>query len=58
MKEKRAPSPFRLWVHNLWVENVEEHGVFKEKPMSQQEYWDAYKHWIRKLYRDQNKQES
>lgn len=46
-------TPFRLWLHNIWVENCAEHDGFGELPYSMSEYWRRYKHWLRREYRYQ-----
>jgi hypothetical protein len=43
-------SPFRMWVHNLWIENAEERLVYKENPVTIQQYWNTYKWWIKREY--------
>lgn len=48
-------TPFRLWVHNLWIENCEEHNIFGEKRLSSQEYFTRYKYWLKREYRHRQK---
>lgn len=45
--------PFRNWVHNLWVQNCEEHLTHQEKPYKLKEYWNNYKWWLKKKYKEQ-----
>lgn len=49
-------TPFRLWLHNIWIENCAEHDGFGELPYTMQEYWYRYKHWLRREYRYQQRQ--
>ena len=51
-------SPFRMWVQNLWIENCEERLVYKQDPVTQQQYWDTYKWWIKREYRHRNPQKA
>lgn len=44
-------SPFRMWVQNLWIDNCEERLVYKQNPVTQQQYWNTYKWWIKREYR-------
>jgi hypothetical protein len=44
-------SPFRMWVQNLWIENCEERLVYKQDPVTIQQYWNTYKWWIKREYR-------
>ena len=47
-------SPFRMWVQNLWIDNCEERLVYKQDPITQQQYWNTYKWWIKREYRHKN----
>ena len=46
-------KPFRMWVHQLWIENIEEHLTYGEKPYNIKEYWDTYKYWLKREYKHQ-----
>ena len=48
-------SRFRLWVNQLWVENREERLIYGEEPATIKQYWHAYKWWIRREYRHQER---
>ena len=48
-------SEFRMWVHQLWVDNVEEHLTYGEKPYNIKEYWDTYKWWLKREYKYQRR---
>lgn len=51
-------SHFRNWVHNLWLENCEEHDNDHIPKYSQTEYFNRYKYWIKREYRHQLKVEN
>ena len=46
-------TPFRNWIHNLWIDNCEEHNVFGEKKYTKAEYFQKYKWWLRREYKFQ-----
>ncbi len=48
-------TPFRSWVHNLWLDNSEEHTQFNERPYLEQEYFNKYKYWLKREFRHQQK---
>lgn len=49
---------FRNWVHNLWLDNCEERSIyFSGERLSHQEYFQKFKWWLRKEYRQQIKKE-
>ncbi len=49
-------SPFRNWVQNLWMDNCEERLIYKQDPVTMQQYWNTYKWWIKREYRHRNQQ--
>jgi hypothetical protein len=49
----KDPSPFRLWVQRIWMENREEHLTFHENPFTIKQYWNEYKYWLKRKYRQQ-----
>jgi hypothetical protein len=51
-------SPFRMWVQNLWIENCEERLVYQQDPITQQQYWNTYKWWIKREYRHNSPQKA
>jgi hypothetical protein len=53
----KDPSPFRLWVQRLWIQNCEEHLTFGEQPYKMKDYWNQYKWWIRREFRHQQSKE-
>jgi len=46
-------SEFRLWVHRLWIENIEEHLTYGEQPYKINEYWNKHKYWLKREYKHQ-----
>jgi len=52
----RTASQFRMWVHNLWMENCEERLVYQQDPVTIQQYWKTYKWWIKREYRHRRPQ--
>lgn len=53
-QENRA-SAFRMWVHQLWIDNIEEHLTYGEKPYNINEYWSTYKWWLKREYKYQRR---
>jgi len=51
-------SPFRMWVQNLWIDNCEERLVYQQDPITQQQYWNTYKWWIKREYRHKHPQKA
>jgi hypothetical protein len=51
LQNPRTTSQFRNWVRNLWIENCEERLVYQQDPVTQQQYWNTYKWWIKREYR-------
>lgn len=51
-------TPFRNWVHNLYVDNCEERQVYNVgKPLSKEDYFRKFKWWLRREYRHQQRKE-
>jgi hypothetical protein len=51
-------TEFRSWLRQLWQANCTERDEFNEQPLSQQQYFGRYKHWLRREFRYQNQQVS
>jgi len=49
----QSTKSFRHWVHELWLDNCDEHRRYQELPFSQQEYFQRYKYWLKREYRHQ-----
>jgi hypothetical protein len=47
---------FRNWLHELWLQNCDEHREFGELPYSQQEYFQRYKWWLKREFCHQKQQ--
>jgi len=58
LQNLQTTSQFRNWVRNLWIENCEERLVYKQDPVTQQQYWDTYKWWIKREYRHKHPQKA
>jgi uncharacterized radical SAM superfamily Fe-S cluster-containing enzyme len=51
-------TAFRSWLRQLWMENCRERDEFNDLPYTQSEYFQRYKHWLRREFRYQNQQVS
>ena len=49
-------SPFRMWLHELWLRNCDEHREYNLPVMSQEQYFQLYKYWLKREYRFQRSQ--
>ena len=51
-------TEFRNWVHNLWLDNCEERVLYCDGDrLSEQEYFQRFKWWLRREYRHQQQKE-
>lgn len=51
-------KPFRNWVRSLWLENCEERLVYGiQSRISEREYFQQYKWWLRREYRHQQQKQ-
>jgi len=49
-------SQFRLWVHQLWVQNCEERQIYRDgQAFSKQEYFARFRWWLRREWRHQQR---
>ena len=46
-------SRFRLWVQDFYFQNREERLIYNDTAYSIQQYWDTYKWWLKREYRQQ-----
>jgi hypothetical protein len=46
-------SKFRHWVHELWLQNTDEHLAYRELPYTQEEYFRMYKYWLKREFKHQ-----
>ena len=53
---KDQKNLFRHWVYQIWLENTDEHRIYRELPYSVQEYWQKYKWWLKREYQYRQKQ--
>lgn len=44
-------SRFRLWVQDFYFRNREERLVYNDTAYTIQQYWDTYKWWLKREYR-------
>jgi hypothetical protein len=45
-------TPFRNWVHNLWLENCEERRIYGSGPkLTLEEYFQQTKWWLKQQYK-------
>jgi len=49
----KKTTPFRSWVHQQWIENIEEHLTYGESPYKMIEYWEKYKYWLKREFKHQ-----
>lgn len=47
---------FRSWLHDLWLQNCDEHRDYNELPYTQSEYFQRYKWWLKREFRHQKQQ--
>jgi hypothetical protein len=50
-------SKFRRWLHELWMQNCDEHREYGEMPLSQEQYFQMYKYWLKREFRHQQQKE-
>lgn len=51
-------TEFRNWVHNLWLDNCEERILYCDGDrLSERQYFQKFKWWLRKEYRQQTLKE-
>ena len=46
-------TPFRAWVHQLWVDNCEERVVSGDSRLDERDYFLKFRWWLRREYRHQ-----
>jgi hypothetical protein len=44
-------SRFRLWVQDFYFQNREERLIYNDTAFTIQQYWDTYKWWLKRKYR-------
>jgi hypothetical protein len=49
-------TAFRTWLRQLWMENCRERDEFNDLLYTQSEYFQRYKHSLRREFRFQNQQ--
>jgi hypothetical protein len=46
-------SKFRLWLHEVWLQNCDEHRDFGELPYTKEKYFQMYKYWLKREFKHQ-----
>lgn len=46
-------SEFRRWLHELWLQNCDEHREFGEMILTQEQYFKMYKYWLKREFKHQ-----
>ena len=46
-------SSFRLWLIKIWTDNREEHQDYNEPVLSQKDYFNRYKYWLKREFKHQ-----
>jgi len=46
-------SEFRRWVHELWLQNTDEHLAYNQLPYTQEQYFQMYKYWLKREFKHQ-----
>ena len=49
---------FRTWLHELWLQNCDEHREYGEMPLTQEQYFQMYKYWLKREFRHQQRKDS
>ena len=44
---------FRQWLHEIWMQNCDEHREYGEPPLTQEQYFKTYKYWLKREYKHQ-----
>lgn len=53
--ETNRRTEFRKWVGEMWRKNRDELEGYRLEPYSEKEYFNRYKWWLKKLYKDRLK---
>jgi hypothetical protein len=51
-------SKFRHWLHELWLQNCDEHDEDRQPRYTQAEYFQQFKYWLKREFRHQQLKES
>jgi hypothetical protein len=51
----KPTTTFRLWVQRIWMDNCEERLTVGQDPVTIKQYWNAYKYWLKREYRHQQR---
>ena len=50
-------SKFRRWLHELWMQNCDEHREYGQPLISKEQYFKTYKYWLKREFRHQEQTE-
>jgi len=53
---KNRYSDFRVWLHELWLQNCDEHDEVHQPRFTQAEYFQQYKWWLKREFKFQRSQ--
>lgn len=48
-------SSFRYWVQNIYIDNCEEHDLYRTERLKLTEYFNKYKWWLKREYQFQRR---
>ena len=48
-------TSFRRWLHELWLQNCDEHEAYGQPKYSQEEYFQMYKYWFKREFKHQQR---
>jgi len=46
-------SKFRRWLHELWMQNCDEHDEDRQPRYTQAEYFQQFKYWLKREFKHQ-----
>jgi hypothetical protein len=54
----KKTTDFRAWLRQIWLENCGERDQYNELPLSQEEYFQKYKYWLKREFKYQRSKET
>ena len=49
-------SEFRTWLHEIWLQNCDEHREYQTAPLPIEVYFQQYKYWLKREFRRQQRE--
>ena len=46
---------FRAWLHEIWLQNCDEHREYGQPTLTQEQYFQMYKYWLKREFRHQQR---